>query len=290
MKLLDGKLIAQEIQREIKDIIQKDFTTPPTLAVILVGTNAASEIYIKRKRLACEEVGIRSILIHLQDDISEAELLRQINICNDDSSINGILVQMPLPKQINPHLVTRCINPTKDVDGFHPINAGKLLNGETDGFIPCTPLGVKVMLERSGIQVSGKHVLVLGRSNIVGKPMAALLMQNAPGCNATVTIAHSRTQDLTAISRTADIIVAAIGQPRFVTAGMIKEGAVVVDVGINKIANSERPSGYQIVGDVDFDSVKDKCSYITPVPGGVGPLTIAMLLSNTLSSAQKQHD
>lgn len=290
MKLIDGKKIATHIQNEIKASIAQLVGRPPSLAVVLVGENPASDIYIKRKRVACEHVGMQSILLHLPEAVSEKELLSHIASLNNDPEIDGILVQLPLPKHINSQLVTQAIHPHKDVDGFHPINVGKLLNGEVDGFVPCTPLGIKVMLQRSGIDVAGKHAVILGRSNIVGKPMAALLMQNAPGGNATVTVVHSRSQNLQVLCQMADIVIAAIGRPLFLKAEMVKQGAVVVDVGINKIANPAKASGYEIVGDVDFDKVKEKCSYITPVPGGVGPLTIAMLLQNTLTSHQRRHE
>ena len=220
---------------------------------------------------------------------TQAEILLEIQKLNADDGIDGILVQLPLPSHVNPYTITLAIDPTKDVDGFHPLNMGRLLQGQTDGFFPCTPLGIKVLLEQSGVEMAGKNVLVIGRSNIVGKPMAAMLMQNTAGANATVTIAHSFTKNIKELSFRADIIIAAIGKPKFVTADMVKEGAIVIDVGTNKIENKDKPSGYQIVGDVDFENVVQKCSLITPVPGGVGPMTIAMLLSNTLRSFQIRH-
>lgn len=284
MTLLDGKRIAAEIQTEIKAKITEFAGRSPCLVVILVGKNSASEIYIKRKRRACEEVGLQSIYRHFPPEIAERDLLKQIHLYNEDPNIDGILVQLPLPPHIRPQQVTMSINPDKDVDGFHPINMGKLLTGETDGFVPCTPLGIKRMLEKSEIDVKGKHAVVLGRSNIVGKPMAALLMQNTTGGNATVTIVNSFTKNVVHLCKEADILISAVGVPKFVKADMVKEGCVVVDVGINKIENANNPSGYQIVGDIDFENVRNKCSYITPVPGGVGPLTIAMLLENTLKS------
>lgn len=284
MILLDGKRIAAEIQSDIRVEIASFKGRPPCLAVILVGENPASEIYIKRKRRACEEVGIQSIYQHFPVEVVERDLLKQIRLYNEDPNVDGILVQLPLPSHISPQQVTTSINPNKDVDGFHPINMGKLLMGETDGFVPCTPLGIKRMLEKSGIDAKGKHAVVLGRSNIVGKPMAALLMQNTAGGNATVTVVNSFTKNVRHLCKDADILIAALGVPKFVTVDMVKEGCVVVDVGINKIANPNTPSGFQIVGDVDFENVQSKCSYITPVPGGVGPLTIAMLLQNTLKS------
>ncbi len=212
------------------------------------------------------------------------KFLATIAKLNRDPEVDGILVQMPLPPHVNPNKINIQIDPKKDVDGFHPMNIGKLLIGEKDGFFPCTPLGVKTLLDRSGVDLTGKHAVVLGRSNIVGKPMAAMLMQSNGGGNATVTIAHRFSQDLTTLCRLADLLIVAIGQPQFIKADRVKEGAVVIDVGINKIDEPTRPSGYRIVGDVDFENVKKKCALITPVPGGVGPMTIAMLLSNTLQS------
>lgn len=289
MKLIDGKAIALNIQNEIKQSISKISGRPPSLAVILVGEHPASQIYIKRKTKACRDAGIRSVFCHLENEASEADLLNQIEEFNSDNEIDGILVQLPLPSHINSQRVTMHIDPKKDVDGFHPVNIGKLLNGETSGFTPCTPLGIKYMLEKSDIDVEGKHVVILGRSNIVGKPMAALLMQNAKGANATVTLLHSKSKNIGEFCRMADIIIVALGQPKYLKADMVKEGTVVIDVGINKILDLNSSTGYQIVGDVDFDRVKDKCSYISPVPGGVGPLTIAMLLQNTLYSYQMRH-
>ncbi|WP_068468414.1 bifunctional methylenetetrahydrofolate dehydrogenase/methenyltetrahydrofolate cyclohydrolase FolD [Candidatus Protochlamydia phocaeensis] len=284
--IIDGKKIAEDIQQEIKARIQSYSTRPPCLAVVLVGEHPPSQIYVNRKTQACAAVGIRSIKKLLPANMTEEELLAEIEILNNDPQIDGILVQLPLPPHINPNRITYHINPNKDVDGFHPFNVGKMLIGEMDGFLPCTPLGIKVLMERSAIDITGKHALVIGRSNIVGKPMAALLMQGMPGGNATVTIAHRYSIDLPTLCRLADIIIIAIGQPKFLKADMVKEGAIVIDVGINKIEDATKKSGYQIVGDVDFENVAPKCSYITPVPGGVGPMTIAMLLHNTLLSYQ----
>lgn len=282
--ILDGKAIAEKVQEEIKQNIDKMAGRKPCLAVILVGTHAPSQIYVKRKTQACESVGMISIKRHFPAELSEAKLLKELDLLNANPVVDGILVQLPLPPHINPITILHYIAPDKDVDGLNPFNVGKLLIGEQDGFAPCTPLGIKTLLERSSIDTAGKHVLVMGRSNLVGKPMAALLMQNAPGANATVTVAHSQTKHLPVLARMADILIVAMGRPRFVTADMIQEGAVVVDVGINKIEAPSSKQGYQIVGDVDFEGVKDKCAWITPVPGGVGPMTIAMLLSNTLKS------
>ncbi len=286
--IIDGKKIAEEIQQEIKQTIAGYSGRPPCLAVVIAGHHPPSQIYVNRKTQACLEVGIHSIREELPETISEKELLQKIEALNENPSVDGILVQLPLPPHINPIRITHHIRPDKDVDGFHPYNIGKLLIGETDGFIPCTPLGVKTLLERSSIEMTGKHALVIGRSNIVGKPMAALLMQNAPGGNATVTIAHRYSAELPTFCLLADIIIVAIGQPQFLKEEMIKEGAVVIDVGINKISNPAKKGSFQIVGDVDFARVAPKCSFITPVPGGVGPMTIAMLLNNTLLSYRKR--
>jgi methylenetetrahydrofolate dehydrogenase (NADP+) / methenyltetrahydrofolate cyclohydrolase len=288
--IIDGKKIADEIQQEIKQAIDAIPTGSrrPSLAVLLAGNHLPSQIYVKRKTEACESVGIHSIKRHLPESISEEDLIREIHFLNHNPSIDGILVQLPLPAHINPMLITQAIAPDKDVDGFHPLNVGKMLIGDTGGFLPCTPLGIQVLMERGGIDVSNKHVLIIGRSNIVGKPMAALLMQKRADKNTTVTIVHRECPYVRTLTHHADIIIIAIGQPHFIKADMIKKGAVIIDVGINKISDPTTKSGYQIVGDVDFDDVKDKCSYITPVPGGVGPMTIAMLLNNTLKSYQRR--
>lgn len=286
--IIDGKKVAEEIQQEIKDKIQQLTTRHPSLAVILIGNHPPSQIYVNRKTQACEAVGIHFIKYELPENFSEEELLAKVSELNENPNVDGILVQLPLPIHINPTRITHFISPDKDVDGFNPYNVGKILIGETDGFLPCTPLGIKVLIERYSIDISGRHALVIGRSNIVGKPMAALLMQGTPGGNATVTVAHRYSNDLKKFCLLADIIIVAIGQPQLITADMVKEGAVVIDVGINKITDPSKKSGYQIVGDVDFANVAPKCSFITPVPGGVGPMTIAMLLHNTLLSYQKR--
>lgn len=282
--IIDGKKIANQIQSEIKQELDKVKGRKPCLAVILVGDHPASKMYVARKTKACSQVGITSVHAVMPAITTESELIEQIKIYNQDDTIDGILMQLPLPSHLNPLKIIPHISPSKDVDGLHPINVGKMLIGDANTFLPCTPLGIKVLLERSDIDVSGKHVVILGRSNLVGKPMAAILMQNLPGSNATVTITHSKTKNLKEICLTADILIAAIGQPRFLTADMIKPGAIVIDVGINKTDAPQHPKGFEIVGDVDFDSAKNKCAAITPVPGGVGPMTIAMLLSNTLKS------
>lgn len=284
MMIIDGKKIADEIQIDLALRVAKEATRPPALAVILVGSHVASMVYVDRKTKACASVGIRSIKISLADSISEKELLKHIELLNEDPAIDGILVQMPLPKHINPLKITHAISPQKDVDGFHPYNVGKMLLGETDGFIPCTPLGIKTLLEKYHIETCGKHAVIIGRSNIVGKPMAALLMQSTKWGNATVTVAHSQSKDLSSLTLSADILIVAMGQPQFITASMVKEGACVIDVGINRIEDAQMKNGYRIVGDVDFANVAPKCSAITPVPGGIGPMTIAMLLENTFHS------
>jgi len=284
MQLIDGKAVAKDIQDEIKDKVETLQGRPPCLAVIIVGENPASQIYVGRKIKACENVGFKSIYRTFPADISETDLISEIEALNQDPEVDGILVQLPLPNHINASKINETINPEKDVDGFHPLNMGKLLIGDNDGFIPCTPLGIRELLIRSEIDITGKHAVVIGRSNIVGKPMSALLVQNGKGGNATVTIVHSRSENFLDMCKSADLLIVAIGKPNFVTLDMIKPGAIIIDVGINKIEDSSRKSGYKIVGDVDFENVKDHCSAITPVPGGVGPMTIAMLLQNTLTS------
>ncbi len=272
-KLIDGKKIAEEIMRDIKAKVTS-LEQKPGLALLLVGDNPASLSYVRAKKRGCAATGIVSTLLEFPTALKESELLAKIEDLNQDPSINGILVQLPLPPHIDEKKVMLAIDPKKDVDGFHPLNVGKMLLGDSSGLLPCTPQGIKVLLEKSQIAVAGKHVVIIGRSNIVGKPLAAILMQKKPGCNATVTICHSRTENLLAIARSADILVAAIGSPHFVGPHMIKPGAVLIDVGINR-ANGK------IVGDVDFEAALPIVSQITPVPGGVGPMTIAMLLQNT---------
>lgn len=288
--IIEGKRVASQIQQEIKDFLTNLEGRKPCLAVVLVGDHPASRIYIERKTRACKEVGIKSLQINLPETTTEADLLNHIKELNQDSTVDGILVQLPLPSQINPTRITEAILPEKDVDGFHPTNVGKILIGDKNVFFPCTPLGIRVLLERSNIEVSGKHVVIVGRSNIVGKPMAAMLMQNNPQGNATVTVVHSKTKNIADYTRLADIVIVAIGQPLFLKADMIKEGAAVIDVGINKVDDPSKSSGYKLVGDADFENIKNKCSYITPVPGGIGPMTIAMLLSNTLKSFRRRRE
>ena len=284
--IIDGEAIARSIREEIKKTLLAYQGRKPCLAAIIVGELPASKIYVEKKVQACLEVGMHSIKRELPDNISEQELIAEINKLNGNETVDGILVQLPLPEHINPVKIIHQLIPEKDVDGLHPLNVGKLYVGEQDAFVPCTPLGIKVILERSGIEVAGKHALVIGRSNLVGKPMASILIQQQQGGNATVTVANRLTKNLKELCLTADIIIAATGRPKLITEEMVKEGAVVIDVGINKVADATKKRGYQIVGDVDFERVKDKCSFITPVPGGIGPMTIAMLLSNTLKSYQ----
>ncbi|MFO7781649.1 MAG: bifunctional methylenetetrahydrofolate dehydrogenase/methenyltetrahydrofolate cyclohydrolase FolD [Spirochaetia bacterium] len=290
-EIIDGKSIAAEIREEVR-LDTESLTARgvvPGLATVLVGENPASATYVRSKQRACGKAGIHSRDIRLPEETSESELLSTVSDLNADTDIDGILVQLPLPSQIDPQRVIMSIDPAKDVDGFHPVNLGKLLSGE-DAFYPCTPHGILVMLERSGIAVEGRHVVVVGRSNIVGKPLAALLMQKRSGANATVTVCHSRTTDLAAHTRRADILVAAAGQVGFITGDMVGEGAVVVDVGINRVDDPEAKKGYRLVGDVEFEGASEHASRITPVPGGVGPMTIAMLLTNTVRSARRRAD
>jgi len=278
-----GRLVRQDVAREVDRL--KTLGITPGLSVVLVGEDPASTVYVRSKGKACEEAGMRGETIRLPAETSEAALLDIVDRLNADQQVHGILVQMPLPRHMSPDKVIRRICPEKDVDGFHPVNVGKLSIGERDGFVPCTPAGAIELLLRSGVETRGREAVVVGRSNIVGKPMAALLMQDAPGGNATVTVCHSRTTHLAAHVRRADIVVAAIGKPEMITGDMIKPGAVVIDVGINRVADASAPKGYRIVGDVHFASAREVASLITPVPGGVGPMTIAMLMQNTVRAA-----
>lgn len=285
--IIDGKAIAKEIHSEIKEMLSYYPQRKPTLAVLLVGEDPASKVYVAMKSRQCKRLGLRSLDKHFPQDIEERDLLDEITALNNDSEVDGILVQLPLPPHISSEKVMERISPCKDVDGFHPINVGKMLIGSQTGFLPCTPNAIKILLDRSGIDVEGQHVVIVGRSNIVGKPTAAILMQKAPLCNASVTVVHSRTKNLEEICRTADILVGAIGSPCFITKDMVKKGAVVIDVGINRVDDPATEKGYRLVGDVDYDALVDHCSHITPVPGGVGPMTIAMLLYNTAVSFQR---
>jgi len=285
--IIDGKKIAEEIRAEVKQLaVQLKSRTGivPGIAFILVGENPASQSYVKSKGKACVELGFYSVTEQVPESISEKEVLAMIDAFNNDKRIHGILVQLPLPKHINEQKIIEAISPEKDVDGFHPISAGRMMNG-TDTFFPCTPAGILELLKRSKMNPSGKHVVVAGRSNIVGKPIANILLQKKEWCNAIVTIAHTGASDLGYYTRQADILIVAIGKPRAVTASMVKPGCVVIDVGINRVVDSSTKTGYRLVGDVDFDAVKEVAGAITPVPGGVGPMTIAMLMVNTLKSA-----
>jgi len=287
-ELILGKTVSEGIYAELREKIASLRTkgTTPGLAVVLVGNDPASEVYVRMKGKKCEELGMHSVTIILPESTTEKELLKKVDELNKDKTIHGLLVQLPLPPHIDEKKVIYAIDPKKDVDCFHPVNVGKMLIGEPD-FLPATPAGVQQMLIRSGVDTKGKHVVVVGRSNIVGKPMAAMMMQKGEGADSTVTVVHSRTKDLASITRLADILIVAIGKPNFVTADMVKEGAVVIDVGTNRINDPNSQKGSKLVGDVDFDGVKGKASAISPVPGGVGPMTICMLMVNTVSAAEK---
>lgn len=288
-RLLDGAVLARQIRDEVAVEVRELLArgVQPGLAVVLVGENPASQVYVRSKGKACEEAGMHSETMRLPAETSEAELLAVIDRLNADPRIHGMLVQLPLPPHLNSEAVLRRIDPGKDVDGFHPVNVGKLVLGDPTAFKPATPYGVQEMLLRTGIETRGAHAVIVGRSNIVGRPMANLLIQDAPAGNATVTICHSRSRDLPAITRGADLLIVAIGRPSFVTADMVKSGAVVIDVGINRVEDASAPRGYRIVGDVDFGPVSEVASAITPVPGGVGQMTIALLLKNTLQAARQ---
>ncbi|MFH0988963.1 MAG: tetrahydrofolate dehydrogenase/cyclohydrolase catalytic domain-containing protein [bacterium] len=287
-EIIDGKAIADAIRREVKnetELLKKTKGITPGLAFLLVGDNPASQSYVRSKGKACEEVGFFSLTEVMPADTKEETILSKIEEFNHCTDIHGILVQLPLPKQINEQKIIEAINPAKDVDGFHPINIGKLMIG-LETFLPCTPAGIQELLLRSGNDPAGKHVVVAGRSNIVGKPIANILLQKKQGANAVVTMVHTGVHDLRPYTLQADILIAAIGKPQIITGEMVREGVVVIDVGINRIEDSTAQKGYRIVGDVDFDSVQKKAKAITPVPGGVGPMTIAMLVRNTLKSAK----
>ena len=280
MQLLDGKLVSRSVKEKVKDktdLLKKEGKKTPHLAAILVGNNGASETYVASKVKSCEEVGFKSSLLRFEETISEQELINAIEKLNNDEDVDGILVQLPLPKQINEETIINIIHPDKDVDGFHPVSIGKMVQG-LPTFIPATPYGILLMLEHYKIETAGKHAVVIGRSNIVGRPISILLSRNSYPGNCTVTVCHSKTSNLKEICLQADIIVAALGIPEFLKADMVKENAVVVDVGITRVANASKKSGFAIKGDVDFAGVAPKCSYITPVPGGVGLMTIAALL------------
>lgn len=286
MQLIDGKKVAQDIRNELKkeiDLLKEQKKNLPGLVAILVGDDPASNVYVNNKAKACSEVGIISKVERLSSSISENELVDLVKQYNDDSQFHGILVQLPLPKQIDEKKIIETITPLKDVDGFHPINVGKLVIGE-DTFYPCTPAGIQELLKRYKIETKGKHLVVVGRSNIVGKPIANIMLQKKEYANAIVTICHSASKDLSRYTLDADILIAAIGKPNFIKGNMVKDGVVVIDVGINRIPDNTKKSGNRIVGDVEFETVSPKASFITPVPGGIGPMTIAMLLKNTYKS------
>ena len=289
MQLIDGKQIAEEIKAEIKVKVEAMISQglrPPHLAAILVGHDGGSETYVAHKVKDCEQVGFQSTLIRYEDDVTEEELLRCIDDLNSDTEIDGFIVQLPLPKHINEQKIIEAISPSKDVDGFHPENVGRMMIG-MPCFVSATPAGIMELFKRSGIDTRGKHCVVVGRSNIVGKPISILMAQKTAPGDATVTICHSRTKNIPEITRQADILITALGQPEFVTADMVKEGAVVIDVGTTRVSSAETKSGWKLKGDVKFDEVAPKCSYITPVPGGVGPMTRLSLLRNTLQAAVK---
>lgn len=289
MELLDGKktaaLVQEAIAEEVRQIVAKGHR-PPHLVAILVGNNGASMTYVNNKVTACERVGFASSVVNLPEDISQEALLEEIEKLNKDKSIDGFIVQLPLPKHINEQEVLLTVNPDKDADGFHPTNFGRMALG-LDAFIPATPYGILELLTQYKIPTDGKHVVVIGRSDIVGRPISILLSQKP--WNATVTLTHSRTQNLSKLTQEADIIIAALGIPNFLKAEMVKEGTVIIDVGITRVADASAKKGFRIVGDVDFEQVKQKASYITPVPGGVGPMTIAMLMKNTLNAYKRTH-
>jgi len=287
-KILDGKALAETIRGEVATGVaemQQNHGITPGLAAILVGDDPASAIYVRNKRRACDEVGMVSDTLLLPADSTNEQVLECVQRLNDDPRFHGILVQLPLPPQVDERLIMESLDPGKDVDGLHPFNVGKLVQGRAD-FVPGTPAGIQQILLRNGHDPAGANVVICGRSDIVGKPLAILLMQRADGANATVTVCHTRTKNLAEITRQADILVAAIGSPNVITADMVKEGAVVIDVGINRVDDASRKSGYRLVGDVDFAAVSEEASAITPVPGGVGPMTIAMLLVNTLTATR----
>ena len=287
-QIIDGKQVAADIRAELKQEVArlKEQGIIPGLGVVLVGEDPASVSYVTGKERTCEELGIYSDHHHLPVETSQADLLNLVAQMNADPKINGILVQLPLPRHMDESEVIFAIDPAKDVDGFHPVSVGKMVVGEKT-FLPCTPHGVLHLLLRSGVTIEGSHVVIVGRSNIVGKPLANMLVQKSPTGNATVTVCHTRTKDLANYTRQADIIVAAAGRPHTVTADMVKDGAVVIDVGVNRVEDATKKRGYRLVGDVDFEAVKERASLITPVPGGVGPMTITMLMVNTVESAKR---
>jgi len=287
--IIDGAAIASRVQSEVRDEVEKLRArgVTPGLSVVLVGDDPASAVYVRSKEATSRELGMTGETIRLAATTSQSELIAIVDRLNASDAVHGILVQMPLPRQIDADAILRRIRPEKDVDGFHPVNVGKLLIGETDGFVPCTPAGIQYMLEACEVETRGAECVVVGRSNIVGKPMAALMMQNGPFADATVTVCHSRTRDLAMHTRRADILIVAAGRPLMITAEMVKRGSVVIDVGMNRIPDATKKSGTRLVGDVDFDRVQEVASLITPVPGGVGKMTIAMLMRNTVRAAAR---
>ncbi len=288
VKTLSGKELAEKMRQEMKseiDELKTHHNLVPGLAVVLIGDNPASLSYVKGKEKACAQVGILSREYKFDADYKEEQLLKLIRELNNDPSIHGILVQLPLPDHINEEKILYAIDPTKDVDGFHPVNIGKMMIG-APSFLPCTPHGIQQLLLRNNIEISGKHVVIVGRSNIVGKPLAMILVQKNPGANATVTMCHTRTKNMAELTKLADILVVAAGRPHTVNADMVKQGAVVIDVGVNRVEDKTKKRGYRLIGDVEFDEVSEKASAISPVPGGVGPMTITMLLHNTIQSAK----
>ena len=292
MQILDGKLVSQAIKDDLlaKTIqLKKEGKKLPHLAAVLVGNNGASETYVASKVKTCAELGFKSTLLRLDENVEESELIRRITALNGDDDIDGILVQLPLPKQVSEEKIINLINPAKDVDGFHPISVGKMVQG-AESFISATPYGIMLMLKHYKIETEGKHAVVIGRSNIVGRPISILLSRNSYPGNCTVTVCHSKTPDLENICRQADIIIAALGKPGFLKASMVKEGAVVIDVGITRIPDLTKKSGFAIKGDVAFEEVAPKCSYISPVPGGVGLMTIAALMMNTFHAANNKNN
>jgi len=288
-QLIEGRKIAEKVYADLRTEIagMKERGLTPGLAVVLVGDNPASRAYVRSKDKMCRDLGLHSVKLELPTETTQSELLARVEELNRDPAIHGILVQSPPPKQIDEAAIVRALDPAKDVDGFHPANVAKLALGDESGFVPCTPLGCQRLLIESGIEISGAHVVVLGRSMIVGKPLALLLMRKGRGGDATVTVAHSRSRQLAEITRSADILIAAIGQPEFVRAEHVREGAVVIDVGINRVDDATTERGYRLVGDVAFSEVSPKASAITPVPGGVGPMTIAMLMANTVKACRQ---
>ena len=288
MQLLDGKATAEQIREELKSAVEQRASQGrkiPHLAAVIVGSDGASRTYVNSKVKTCEKVGFKSTLIELPTDITEEALLKKVNELNDSDEVDGFIVQLPLPSHIDEHKVTLAVKPSKDVDGFHPENLGRMMLG-LPCFLPATPAGIIEMLDRYNVETSGKNCVVIGRSHIVGSPMSVLMARNAKVGNCTVTLTHSRTQNLAEITRSADILIVAIGKPEFVTGEMVKDGAVVVDVGIHRVEDSTKKSGFKLLGDVKYDEVAPKCSHISPVPGGVGPMTIASLMINTLKAME----